>query len=141
MASNAFMSSVKELQLGYSSTNAKLSNKAQYPYFMRVIAPDSLQSMALVQVLREFGYNQVTCMHSDDAYAEGLALDFRTFAKEDGIVVSMFSLPYGLYEAWPGIMARLGFTIEQDTWYGILSHLVAIEPPTTSNPLDTRFAA
>ena len=55
MASNAFMSSVKELQLGYASTNATLSNKAQYPYFMRVIAPDSLQSMALVKLLVELG--------------------------------------------------------------------------------------
>ena len=105
MASNSFMSNMKELQLGYSSTNAKLSNKAQYPYFMRVIAPDSVQSRVIAKVLLELQYTQVTCLYTDDAYANDLALDFRTFALEDGISVAMHPLPYGLYTAWPDRMA------------------------------------
>lgn len=42
--------SLKLPYLGYTSTSSSLSNKALYPFYSRVISPDSMQTLAMISL-------------------------------------------------------------------------------------------
>lgn len=52
-------------QIGYSSTSITLSNTDRYPYFLRVVSPDSQQAQALADLVFEFGWKYVSTVHSE----------------------------------------------------------------------------
>ena len=72
-------------QISYSSTNADLSDKDTYPYFLRVVPPDSVQGVALANIADEMGWGQVATLASSDDYGAGGIGNFETAAGDLGI--------------------------------------------------------
>jgi hypothetical protein len=68
---NGILRSVPGLEgvnmLSPASTSSKLSNKEDYPFFSRLVAPDNEQGEvgALIALLREFGWERVTVLATD----------------------------------------------------------------------------
>lgn len=54
-----------------SATAAILSDKSQYPYFMRLSVSDLYQSRALLDLVRYFGWGQISLISTKDIYGEG----------------------------------------------------------------------
>ena len=52
-------------QIGYSATSITLSNTDHYPYFLRVVSPDSQQAQALADLVHESGWKYVSTVHSE----------------------------------------------------------------------------
>jgi len=52
-------------QIGYSATTKKLSDKAQYRYFMRVVPSDKLQARALVDIVRHFNWTFISTVYTE----------------------------------------------------------------------------
>ena len=52
-------------QVGYSATSITLSNTHLYPYFLRVVPPDSEQAQALADLTHSFGWKYISTVHTD----------------------------------------------------------------------------
>lgn len=66
-------------QISYSSTNADLTNKSDYPYFLRVVPPDSVQGVALANILyNDLGITTVSTLATSDDYGTGGITVFTT---------------------------------------------------------------
>ncbi|XP_076861650.1 taste receptor type 1 member 3 [Brachyhypopomus gauderio] len=57
-------------QVSYSATSEDLSDKLQYPSFLRTTPSDRWQALAIVQLLQGFGWNWVAVVGSDDEYGK-----------------------------------------------------------------------
>lgn len=86
-----------------SSTNPKLSDKAMYPFFARVIPSDSKQGAGLVALLRTLGgsapgggWRRVVLLATSDAYSEGIAAVVMERAADGDITVVKEPLPYAM---------------------------------------------
>eukprot|EP00794_Sanderia_malayensis_P005307 gene5307-5976_t len=55
-------------QISYSSTSTALSNKNNYPSFLRTIPPDTFQALFIIDILKKFKWTYVSFIASDDAY-------------------------------------------------------------------------
>ena len=55
-------------EIGYSATSITLSNTELYPYFLRVVSPDSQQAQALAELVQAFGWTYISTIHSDGLY-------------------------------------------------------------------------
>jgi len=75
-------------QISYSSTSPSLSDKTEHPYFLRVVPPDSVQGVALANIVNEFGWDNVATLASSDDYGLGGIGVFETSATELGITVA-----------------------------------------------------
>ena len=65
-------------QISYSSTNAALSNKTAYPYFLRDVPPDSVQGVALASIVYGLGIKNVATLSTNDDYGSGGISVFET---------------------------------------------------------------
>ena len=61
--------------VSHSATAASLSNISRYPFFARVCPPDSLQGVALVDLIRTLGIKRIGVVYCDDTYCMGLLND------------------------------------------------------------------
>jgi ABC-type branched-subunit amino acid transport system substrate-binding protein len=59
-------------QVSPASTSSRLSNKEEFPFFSRMVAPDDSRGEvgALVSTLRWFGWQRVTILSTDTLYAK-----------------------------------------------------------------------
>ena len=55
-------------QVSYSASSPVLSNKQQYPYFLRTIASDINQAQVMSALTELTHWNYVAIAHTDDAY-------------------------------------------------------------------------
>lgn len=74
-------------QISYSSTNPDLSDKDEYPYFLRVAPPDSVQGVAIANIVDEFGWDSVATLSTSDDYGLGGITVFEDEAEDIGIDV------------------------------------------------------
>ncbi|XP_053176542.1 extracellular calcium-sensing receptor-like [Scomber japonicus] len=113
-------------QVSYFSSCACLSDKKEYPAFLRTMPSDFFQVDALVQLVKHFGWTWVGVIAGDDAYGRGGA---NIFANE----VIKFGACIALHEIIPknraqtaissivskihssGARVILVFAVEQDT--------------------------
>ncbi|XP_066286232.1 metabotropic glutamate receptor 3-like [Branchiostoma lanceolatum] len=59
--------------ISYISTSHQLSDKTQYPFFLRTATPDNLQAAAIVDLLQYFNWTYVSLVYSDGGYGfEGM---------------------------------------------------------------------
>jgi len=66
-------------QVSPTATSSKLSDTEEYPYLSRMVAPDDGRGQvgAMVSMLRSFGWNRVSILTTDTAYAKDFANEFR----------------------------------------------------------------
>ena len=55
-------------QVSYGSTSPLLNDRTRYSYFRRTVPSDDQQVLAIVDILRRFGWNYVSILHSEDTY-------------------------------------------------------------------------
>ena len=80
--------------VGYASSNAALSNKHLYKYFLRTIPSDTLQSNAMIDLVLLFEWEYVSVIFNDDTYGEPEANVFMDKAKQRRICIDVqISLP------------------------------------------------
>lgn len=59
-------------QISYASSSPSLSDRSQYPYFMRVAASDADQGKAIADLVHVFGWTRGAMIHTSDSYGTGL---------------------------------------------------------------------
>ena len=66
--------------ISYSATAPLLSDKMQYPYFLRTVPPDNYQAKALADIVNYFNWTYVVAVHSSDVYGkEGITAFVKEF--------------------------------------------------------------
>ena len=76
-------------QISYASTSIILSNKDIYSYFLRVVAPDSFQAQAMVDIIKRFGWSYVSTVNSHGAYGTKGMEEFWKTAQKNGICIDI----------------------------------------------------
>lgn len=76
-------------QISYASTSIDLSNKDIYSYFLRVVAPDSFQAQAMVDMIKRFGWNYVSTVNSAGAYGTKGMEEFWARAERNNICIDI----------------------------------------------------
>lgn len=109
-------------QISYSSTNADLSDKAEYPYFLRVVPPDSVQGVAIADILyTELGITTVATLATSDDYGSGGIGVFETAYKALGGTVAT-SQKY--VDAAPDVGTQLQAIVDSDATTIVLNAVV-----------------
>ncbi|XP_048879134.1 taste receptor type 1 member 3 [Brienomyrus brachyistius] len=80
-------------QISYGATCNTFSDKQQYPSFLRTVPSNQWQAQAIVDLLKEFGWNWVAVLGSGDDYG-----------KEGQLVVSMLAAQYSICVAYEAII-------------------------------------
>ncbi|XP_051957904.1 taste receptor type 1 member 3 [Xyrauchen texanus] len=78
--------------ISYGATSDVFSDKESYPSFMRTVASDRWQVIAMVQLLKEFRWNWVAVVGSDDEYGQKGQQQFSSMANEASICVAYQAL-------------------------------------------------
>ena len=76
-------------QISYASTSILLSNKDIYSYFFRVVAPDTFQAQAMVDIILRSGWKYVSTVNSDGAYGTKGMEEFWKAAERNGICIDI----------------------------------------------------
>ncbi|XP_028391000.1 metabotropic glutamate receptor 4-like [Dendronephthya gigantea] len=76
-------------QISYASTSITLSNKDIYSYFLRVVAPDTFQAQAMVDIIKRFGWNYVATVNSAGTYGTKGMEEFWKAAERNGICIDI----------------------------------------------------
>nr|BBE15826.1 taste type 1 receptor 3-2 [Cyprinus carpio] len=74
--------------ISYGATSDMFSDKETFPSFMRTVPSDRWQVTAMVQLLKEFGWNWVSVVGSDDEYGQKGQQQFSSMANEESICVA-----------------------------------------------------
>lgn len=74
-------------QISYSATSGSLSDKIQYPYFMRTPPSDAFQAAGMVELIKEFGWTRVATMSGLDSYSVYGIEEFNKYATIAGLTV------------------------------------------------------
>ncbi|MHA2364756.1 MAG: ABC transporter substrate-binding protein [Candidatus Hodarchaeales archaeon] len=61
------------VQISYASSNPELSNRTQYPFFMRVTSSENEQGRALADLIESFGFAQGAIISGNDSFHLGIA--------------------------------------------------------------------
>ena len=85
------------VQLGGASSAAPLSEKKNYPTYVRVISADNISYRVQADVAHSFGWKHVAIIHTDDVFGTDGANVFRTRCEELEIdIVAQEIVPFGI---------------------------------------------
>ena len=71
------------------ATSDDLSDKARFPYFMRLVPPDKLQTIALVKIIEYFGWSYVSLLYSEGSYGENAAKNIDRLARTSDMCLAV----------------------------------------------------
>jgi branched-chain amino acid transport system substrate-binding protein len=74
----------KIVQLSYASSSPTLSDRDTYPYFMRNVASDADQGIAIADLVEGMGWTKGATINTDDSYGTGLVTVFTTIFEDRG---------------------------------------------------------
>jgi ABC-type branched-subunit amino acid transport system substrate-binding protein len=72
----AVLTPLKIIQISYASSSPSLTNRDDYPYFMRNVASDADQGLAVADLVAELGFTKGATINTDDTYGTGLVSHF-----------------------------------------------------------------
>ena len=75
-------------QIGYSASSPKLSDSSIFPFFLRAVPSDTLQVVALAELIRHYGWSKVSTISADDAYSLGGIRAFEEIARARKMIIS-----------------------------------------------------
>ena len=85
IAMAAVLTPLKIIQISYASSSPTLSDRSKYPYFMRNVASDADQGIAIADLVAAFGWTKGATINTDDSYGTGLVSYFTAnFNKTSG---------------------------------------------------------
>lgn len=61
-------------QISYSSTSPRLSRKADFPLFARVVPSEKLTHLALLELFRSFGWRRIATIHELSDVFSGVSI-------------------------------------------------------------------
>ena len=82
-------------QISYASTAVGLSDKTRFAYFSRVVAPDTYQAQAMVDVVKAFNWTYVSTLADEGDYGEKGIDTFKRKAERSGRFIYVY---YSLHE-------------------------------------------
>lgn len=96
-------------QIGYSATSRDLSDKNRFGYFLRVVPPDELQAMAMLQIVQRYNWTYVSAVSTEGSYGESGLQVFREYADREGICLAKeYSiLSNGVEHEYDRLMTRI----------------------------------
>ncbi|XP_029908005.1 taste receptor type 1 member 3 [Myripristis murdjan] len=94
-------------QISYGATSDKFSDKLLYPSFLRTAPSDKWQAEAMVRLLREFNWNWVAVVGSEDEYGQEGQREFSKIAAKMSICVAYEGLIPIYRNATPAVKAIL----------------------------------
>ena len=74
-------------QLSFSATSPELSNRADFPFFVRNVPSDALQGAVMVQLVYSLGWRQFSLLATDDSYGRAGADQIVQSAQDLGMRV------------------------------------------------------
>ncbi len=74
--------------VSYYASSEELSDRTQFPYFLRTIPPDGLQTGAIVDLLLHYGWYYIGLIHSIDSYGIHGARQLQLKLEARGICVA-----------------------------------------------------
>ena len=75
-------------QISYSASSKLLSNKKQFPYFIRTYSRDLHWISALVHLVVHFGWKYVGALAVDDEYGRNGRAQFVSEAQQRGVCIA-----------------------------------------------------
>ncbi|KAL4622541.1 taste receptor type 1 member 3 [Arapaima gigas] len=75
-------------QVSYGATSDTFSDKIQYPSFMRTAPTDQRLATGIVELMKEFGWNWVAVVGSDDEYGKQGQIQVSSLAANNSICVA-----------------------------------------------------
>jgi ABC-type branched-subunit amino acid transport system substrate-binding protein len=72
----AVLTPLKIIQISYASSSPSLSDRTKYPYFMRNVASDADQGIAIADLVASFGWTKGATINTEDSYGTGLVSYF-----------------------------------------------------------------
>ena len=119
-------------QISYASSSPTLSDRTQYPYFMRVVPSDANQGKALAQLAKAFGWTKGAAIHTDDTYGTGTVQVFTSeFEALGGEMVAAQSFPPGTSDVASQLQA-----IKDANPEFILANMVDVDGAVVFNKAD-----
>ena len=76
-------------QVSYASTSPLLNDQTRYSYFRRTVPSDDLQVQAMMDILRRFGWNYVSILHSEDTYGSAGVNEFVRVSEKNDICIDL----------------------------------------------------
>ena len=73
--------------VGYGCTSPALSNRVTFPFFSRVVAPDSYEAPYMAKMVRAIGWNHVAIMHGSENYGKSFAASFAAQCLAENVTV------------------------------------------------------
>lgn len=77
--------------ISYYASSVELTDKLQFPYFLRTVPPDGLQVGAIVDLLLLYDWNYIGVIHSIDSYGIHGARQLQTLVEASGLCVAFIS--------------------------------------------------
>lgn len=71
------------------STSDELSDKSRFPYFMRLVPPDSYQAVAIGDMIRFFGWSYVSLLYSEGSYGVNAAKYVERLTRQRGVCLAI----------------------------------------------------
>ncbi|XP_076129316.1 metabotropic glutamate receptor 1-like [Alosa pseudoharengus] len=75
-------------QIAYSATSIDLSDKTLFQYFLRVVASDTLQARAMLDIVKRYNWTYVSAVHTEGNYGESGMEAFKELASEEGLCIA-----------------------------------------------------
>ncbi|XP_078130892.1 metabotropic glutamate receptor 1 [Sander vitreus] len=75
-------------QIGYSATSIDLSDKTLFKYFLRVVASDTLQARAMLDIVKRYNWTYVSAVHTEGNYGESGMEAFKELASQEGLCIA-----------------------------------------------------
>ena len=79
-------------QIGYSATAKQLSDKDRFKFFTRVIASDTQQAQAIVDIIRQFKWSYVATIGTEGDYGRGGVEAIRRLLDKDACIGADFTI-------------------------------------------------